>query len=104
MVGNMNLKEKNNKIMKRPETLAAVHTHTHTGDCHLENKIKVKKVDNKNKGRTMLSYNNIGLPLCAFAKQMFITLVERQKNLQKFFIIYLEEQIKIKHKRSRAGP
>ena len=28
MVGNMNLKEKNNKIMKRPETLAAAHTHT----------------------------------------------------------------------------
>ena len=30
MIGNMNLKEKNNKIIKRPEILAAVHTHTHT--------------------------------------------------------------------------
>ena len=30
MIENVNLKEKNNKIMKRPETLAAVHTHTHT--------------------------------------------------------------------------
>ena len=30
MVGNMNLKEKNNKIIKKTETLAAVHTHTHS--------------------------------------------------------------------------
>ena len=32
MIGNMNLKEKNNirKIVENLETLAAVHTHTHT--------------------------------------------------------------------------
>ena len=61
-----------------------LYTHTHTGNCHLENKIKVKNVDNKNKGRTMLSYSNIGLPLCAFAKQMFTT--------------------RLNYKRGRAGP
>ena len=30
MLGNVNLKEKNNKIIENSETLAAVHTHTHT--------------------------------------------------------------------------
>ena len=70
MVGKMNLKE---KIIKKLETLAAVHTHTHTGDCHLENKINLKTVGNIEKGRTMLSFSNIGLPLCVFTKQMFIT-------------------------------
>ena len=106
MVEHIKLKEKSDKrkIAKNAETLAAVHTHTHTGDCHLENKIEVKNVDNKNKGRTMLSYSNIGLPLCAFAKQMFTILAVIQKNLQNFFIIYLGEQVKIKHKRCRAGP
>ena len=30
MLENVNLKEKNNKIIENSETLAAVHTHTHT--------------------------------------------------------------------------
>ena len=106
MVENLKLKEKNNKrkIAKNAETLAAVHTHTHTGYCHLENKIKVKNVDNKNKGRTMFNYNNIGLPLCAFAKQMFIKVELTNRNFKNVSILSSSEEVEIKHNRCRAGP
>lgn len=103
MVENLKLKEKNNKrkIAKNAETPAAVHTQ---GDCHLENKIKVKNVDNKNKGRTMLSYNNIGLPLCAFVKQMFTKVELIKRNFKNVSILSSSEEVEIKHNRCRAGP
>ena len=108
MVENLKLKEKNNKrkIAKNAETLAAVHTHTHTHTqyCYLENKIKVKKVDNKNKGRTMFNYSNIGLPLCAFAKQMFIKVELTKRNFKNVSILSSSEEVEIKHNRCRAGP
>ena len=104
MVENLKLKEKNNKrkIAKNAETLAAVHTHTQY--CYLENKIKVKKVDNKNKGRTMFNYSNIGLPLCAFAKQMFIKVELTKRNFKNVSILSSSEEVEIKHNRCRAGP
>ena len=69
MIKNINLKEENNKtkIVENPETLAAVHTHT--GYCLLVNKINMNIREHINRGRTMLNFVNIGLPLGAFAKQ-----------------------------------
>ena len=71
---NTNVKNKSNKIeiIKNAETLAAVHTHTHTGACHLVNKSNVRYAGkqklnrglNKHKDRTMLKIGNIGLSLC----------------------------------------
>jgi len=69
------------------------HTHTHTGDCLLENKKTNNKVEIKNnsikfnKGRTMPIYNKgMGLSLSAF--------VAASKN-SKYLITYKEV---------RAGP
>jgi len=68
------------------------HTHTHTGDCLLENKKTNNKVELKNnnikfnKGRTMLFFSSgIGLSLFAFFKKI----------KDKYVIIYKEV---------RAGP
>ena len=75
MIEYKNLKEKNvvKKILKKAESLAAVHTHTLY--CHLENKkdfnLKFKKMNNKNKDRTILKLdrNSIGLSFCALCKE-----------------------------------
>ena len=56
-------KEINNKIFdKNVKSLAAVHTHTHTHTvyCLLVNKENLNK-EHRNKDRTILDFNNIGL-------------------------------------------
>ena len=63
---NISVKEKMNNIKfnKNAENLAAVHTHTHTVYCLLENKINVKIGEYINKDRTMIFFYIMGLSLC----------------------------------------
>ena len=74
MIENLKLREKNNnkKIKKNPETRIAVHTHTHTLCCHLENKktsvYRFVKFNKKIRDRTIQKYS-IGLSFCVFIKK-----------------------------------
>ena len=87
MIENLKLREKNNnkKIKKNPETRIAVHTHTHTLCCHLENKktsvYRFVKFNKKIRDRTIQKYS-IGLSFCVFIKKSW-------KKLKKFFSQFL---------------
>ena len=72
MVKTIKIKEKNsNKIKKSLETRMAVHTHTHTLYCHLENKktrvYKFVKYNKRIRDRTIQKYS-IGLSFCVLYK------------------------------------
>ena len=71
MTETIKIKEKNRikKLEKIAETRMAVHTHTHTPYCHLENKktriCKFVKYNKRIRDRTIQKYS-IGLSFCAF--------------------------------------
>ena len=72
MVETIKLKEeKMKKIKENAETRMAVHTHTHTPYCHLENKktrvCKFVKYNKRIRDRTIQKYS-IGLSFCVFIK------------------------------------
>ena len=52
----------------------------------------------------MLSYSNIGLPLCALSQQMFVKVELIKRNFKNVSILSSNEAVEIKHKRCRAGP
>ena len=52
----------------------------------------------------MFNYSNIGLPLCAFAKQMFIKVELIKRNFKNVSILSSSEEVEIKHNSCRAGP
>ena len=72
---NQNIKGKNEiiKIQKIAKTRMAVHTHTHTLYCHLENKFALLytflKINRKYKDRTILE-SSMGLSFCVLTKNI----------------------------------
>ena len=101
MIRNKNGKE-NKKINKIAESLAAVHTHTHTLYCLLVKNKNVNNAVNINyKDRTMLFLNSMGLSLFAFVRGSTVPKLPKSKGLVGNFQKKKSNLIYIRY---RAGP